>query len=448
MNKNSYIISAPLNMCIRNLIHSSFKIKYENTYLFTDLNISKKILKKFGFKFKKIFRYSLFSKLSRIIYFLLSSVETQKVLKNKKWKTMYLIKNEISNNNKLDKIISNDFLFIFSSIVKVLSINIFYYLTKIICLILLSFLSFGYIVKLLVIKPKKILFLHAHSNNDKILLLAAKILKIQTESLIHSWDNPTTKHILALKSDYYYAWNKEIKNEMSYLNNLSPSKIKIIGIPQFDSYFKKPCLKVNKKKKILITIFLPSTGLVSEINQKYFLEKFLQTLNWKKFNVIIRFHPGIFFDWLNKYKKKYPDLKINIPENITKADGTNDKILEKELITNSLKDLLLKTDIVINYFSTTSIDASFFEIPILNICINKKGENSLKWFYKWTHYKKLLNYNAIDVIYNFKDLSKKINYLSNKKNLKNKNAKFIKKNLILNTDGLSGYRLSNNFFKK
>jgi len=448
MNKNNYIISAPLNMCVRNIIQSSFKTEFENIYLFTDLNITKTLLKKFKFKVKKVVKYSIYSKLSRIIYFLLSSVDTYKTIKIKKWKTMFLIKKEILKKKRLDQIISSDFKFIFNPIVKILSINILYYPTKIICLVLLLILSFEYIVKLILINPKKILFLHAHSNNDKILLLAAKILRIRTESLVHSWDNPTTKHALSLKSDHYYTWNKSIKNEMIYLNNLKPGNITVIGIPHFDSYFKNFNLRFKTKNKKTITIFLPSTGLVSEINQKYFLTNFFQLLEWKKFDVIIRAHPGIYFNWLKEFKRRYKDLDINIPEKIVKADMTNDKILKNEFSSNSLRDLLLKTDITINYFSTTSIDSCFFEIPIINICINKNSANSLKWYYNWSHYKKLLRYNAIDIIYNFESLFKKLNYLSIRKNLKNRNAKLIKKDVINNNDGLSGLRLSECFFRK
>ena len=357
---------------------------------------------------------------------------------------MSLIQKEISSNNKLDKIISNDFKFVFNPFSKFFSFNPFYYFLKIIILFLLSILSIEYIVKLFLINPKKILFLHAHSNNDKILLLAAKILNIKTESLVHSWDNPTTKLSLSLKSDRYYTWNNEIKKEMSYLNDISTKKIISLGIIQFDSYFRL-VPKLRKKQKTIL-IFLPSTGLVSEENQKYFLERFLENKNLNKFNIIIRFHPGIKFNWLKLLEKKYKYLKLNTPENIVKADKTKDLITKTDLSKNSIQKLLINADIVINYFSTTSLDACFFEIPIINISINKKNENSIEWYYKWSHYDKLLKFNAIHLCNNFKNLNKKLKYFSKKNNLKNKKAKVIKEKLIMNNDGLSGLRLSERFF--
>ena len=447
MKKKNYVISAPMNMCIRNLIHSSFKINDENIYLYTDVQIKPKLLGEFGFKIKKIFSYSIFSKLSRGIYFLLSSVDTIRTVRKKKWITMSLIEKEIKKNNKLDKIISNDFKFTFNPISKILSLNIFYYLFKFIIFIIFFIFSLGYIFKLLKINPKKILFLHAHSNNDKMLLFAANLLNIKSESLVHSWDNPTTKLALSIKSDRYYTWNKEIKKEMKYLNNIPSKKIFSLGIIQFDSYFKLNLKKKHRKAKV-ITIFLPSTGLVSEQNQKYFLNELLQHINFTKFKVIIRTHPGIIFDWLKLLEKKYSGLTLNIPESIVKADKTNDIISKKELKFNSLHKLLINTDIVINYFSTTSLDACFFEIPIINICINKENENSLDWYYKWSHYKKLLNCKAIYVCKNFDNLRNKLSYFSKKPILKNKNAKFVKKKLIMNSNGLSGLTLSKSFFNK
>ena len=447
MGKENYIISAPMNMCLRNLIHSSFEINDENVYLFTDIKIKPKLLKEFGFKIKKIYSYSIFSKLSRGLYFLLSSVDTIRTIRKKKWTTMSLIEREIKKNKKLDKIISNDFKFTFNPISKLLSLNIFYYLFKIIIFILLFIFSLGYIFKLLKINPKKILFLHAHSNNDKILLFAANLLKIKSESLVHSWDNPTTKLALSIKSDRYYTWNNEIKNEMKYLNDIPSKNIFCLGVIQFDSYFNLISKKKQKRKKV-ITIFLPSTGLVSEQNQKFFLDKLLQDINFTEFNVIIRSHPGIIFNWLKLLEKKYSNVTLNIPESIVKADTTSDIISKKDLKFNSLHKLLNNTDIVINYFSTTSLDACFFEIPIINICINKETENSLDWYYKWSHYKKLLNYEAIYVCKNINNLKNKLSYFSKKSNLKNKNAKLVKKKLIMNFNGLSGLMLSRSFFNK
>ena len=444
MKDKNFIISAPMNMCLRNLIQSSFKINNENVFLFTDIRVKTTLLSNFGLKFKKIYSYSIFSKISRGLYFLLSSVDTARIIKKKRWKTMSLIEHEIKNNKYLDEIIANDFKFIFNPISKFLSLDIFYYFFKLVILFFLFILSLGYIFKLLQINPKKILFLHAHSNHDKLLLFAAKILNIKSESLVHSWDNPTTKLALSIKSDKYYTWNNEIKKEMEYLNNIPSNKIFTLGILQFDSYFKFKS-KVKRRKKN-ISIFLPSTGLVSEQNQKYFINEFLKQVNFIKFNVIIRSHPGIIFNWLKLLEKKYQHLTLNIPENIVKADKTHDIISKKDLKSTSLHKLLINTDIVINYFSTTSLDACFFEIPIINICINKKNENSLEWYYSWSHYKKLLSFKAIYVCRNLSELKNKLRSLSKKPMLKNQKAKQVKNKLIMNSNGQSGLILSKSFF--
>ena len=234
---------------------------------------------------------------------------------------------------------------------------------------------------------------------------------------------------------------------MKYLNDIPSKKIFCLGVIQFDSYFKLISKKKRKRKKV-ITIFLPSTGLVSEQNQKFFLDKLLQNINFTEFKVIIRSHPGIIFNWLKLLEQNYSNVTLNIPESIVKADKTSDIISRKDLKFNSLHELLNNTDIVINYFSTTSLDACFFEIPIINICINKETENSLDWYYRWSHYKKLLNYEAIYVCKNFNNLKNKLSYFSKKSTLKNKNAKLVKKKLIMNLNGLSGLMLSKSFFNK
>ena len=93
-------------------------------------------------------------------------------------------------------------------------------------------------------------FLHLHASQDKGLLCAAKILNIQTHSLVHSWDNPTTKLIHPLKTSKVYVWNNFLRNEMSYLNKINKRDIHVFGIPQFDVYGKRLSArsKINKKK--------------------------------------------------------------------------------------------------------------------------------------------------------------------------------------------------------
>ena len=86
MKDKNFIISAPMNMCLRNLIQSSFKINNENVFLFTDIKVKTNLLSSFGLKFKKIYSYSIFSKISRGLYFLLSSVDTTRVIKKKNGK--------------------------------------------------------------------------------------------------------------------------------------------------------------------------------------------------------------------------------------------------------------------------------------------------------------------------------------------------------------------------
>ena len=98
--------------------------------------------------------------------------------------------------------------------------------------------------------------------------------------------------------------------------------------------------------------------------------------------------------------------------------------------------------------TTTSLDACFFEIPIINICINKKNENSLEWYYRWSHYKKLLSFKAIYVCRNLSELKNKLRSLSKKPMLKNQKAKHVKNKLIMNSNGQSGLILSKSFFNK
>jgi hypothetical protein len=461
INQNEYhIISCPYNICIRNLIKSSFKTNKNNKTIFFSShkeNFYNKFIKD-KYNIKNSYNYCKTQKIFRLFYFILSSIETNLVVKNKVWTTMSLIKKRLYRNEKIEENINHDFRLLNSSICNfITSYYIIYVFIKSILLIILFILSFKYLIIFLLYRPKKILFLHAHANQDKGLLIIAKLLKIKTYALINSWDNPTTKLILPIKFDIFFSWNKFNKKEICYLNNVKTSKVVITGIPQFDNYnyFIKNKKKINniyKKKfniynKKVICIFLPSAGLINLNTQKIIITKIYENL--EKINncfLHVRLHPGTKIkdlNYLNFNKKK---IYFDYPDQLTIADSYNTAIKYNKSKSDSLEKILILSDVTINFVSTTTIDAVYFNKPIINININSDKKNSINWIYQWSHYKQLMKFNAVSLCKDFNALILTINKYLKNKNYKKKKRELLKKNYCHYNDSLSGYRISNIFF--
>ena len=66
---------------------------------------------------------------------------------------------------------------------------------------------------------------------------AAKRHRCQVVSVLHSWDNPTTKGYRGGDPDYAVAWNDIMKNEISVFHDIPEERIFIGGIAHWDAYF-------------------------------------------------------------------------------------------------------------------------------------------------------------------------------------------------------------------
>ena len=101
-----------------------------------------------------------------------------------------------------------------------------------------------------------------------------------------------------------------------------------------------------------------------------------------------------------------------------------------------LCSILKYSDVIINFFSTTAIDAVYFNKPVIGMCIDEKSKeklpgSQLSYYYSWTHYRNLMKTDGIDLCKKVNDLKHIIKKVS-KKNINTKNEKkFLRHKLFL-----------------
>lgn len=421
-------------MSVRNLLGSTF-INYninEKLIFFGNFKnkeklniINKQTQKKISIK---TFKYSLLIKVHRFIFFILTSLETNyKINKfeNKNFTTLKLIKKKLNKN--FSNYILNYYKFSFSKIASFLTFNNYLLISiKFLLKFALALMSFKYIIICLYYKPRKIFFTHIHASQDKGLLIAAKILNIETIGLVHSWDNPTSKTLIPFKFDKILCWNKIIQDEMISIYNYDINRVFIVGIPQFDIYNKYKLggkkdfvdLKLFKiKKKYNVIFFCPSPAFVPM--QTKLIEEIVKICKDRQdVNLVIRTHPGQSINLDNL--KNIDSVFIDCPSNLYFADIA--KIdLAAEFNDVYFINILMNSDLTINCFSTTSIDSLYFDIPNISINYDENEEyfNSISFYHDWKHYKDLLSFNSISLANSNKKLKILIDkYLDNKKFLR------------------------------
>jgi hypothetical protein len=91
-----------------------------------------------------------------------------------------------------------------------------------------------------------VLSLTPYHDQDALLLWAARSLGLRSVTAVISFDNPTTRDRLIVRSERVLVWNRFNRDELlrSY-PDLQPSDVRIVGAPQFDLH-RRPELRVPR----------------------------------------------------------------------------------------------------------------------------------------------------------------------------------------------------------
>jgi hypothetical protein len=244
------------------------------------------------------------------------------------------------------------------------------------------------------------------SNECQYLALAYK-RKINTISVISSWDVITTKGTFVLPCNHYFVWNKfnkeELENYVLKKFNISAS-IHVVGAPHFDIY--NICASKGEVNNSSVETILYTTSpkyiFPNEIKLLFYLaEIFNNVIKDKK--LLIRVHPQAIEDFSDLRKINYPNVEIYFPSE--KSSNTEDKAAFGTNFFSDLHSQILESSKVINTASTITLDSAAcnkrianigfdnLELPYLNTYFR-----SVKRFFQREHYKPIVESNLVQII--------------------------------------------------
>lgn len=290
---------------------------------------------------------------------------------------------------------------------------------------------------------------------DLTFLFYAKKNNIKSVSPVYSWDNLTAKGPFYFNPDYLIVWNEIMKQEGIYFHSYKEDMIFACGVPVFDPY---PEIIANSDARIDFIKFLGFENdlpliTITTIPQVYYGESHLilaelllceKNLLLPDFNLLIRPHPMDETD--------YSRLKTKSGVIIDEYGSKPDKSLKNWKPTHDNVIHLGKTmkysDIVINIASTITIDAACFDTPIINIGFDiKLNENkyvgSVARYYKYTHYKHIIDGGACFLVDSFSLLVEKINLYLFNPTIHQAERKSLVKKQVMCLDGNASKRIVN-----
>lgn len=217
-------------------------------------------------------------------------------------------------------------------------------------------------------------------------------------TVVLSWDNDAKFGMAGVRPDLLLTWSDNLSREMLRCHDLDPSRVQAVGVPHFDVYARPERLPGREE-------FLPTLGLDPDPERKllFFATKAPQNFPYnpdivdiidqamregrlaKPCQLLVRLHPQHYCtgyqtmsgDAMNRFMERYqevcernPHIKLNMPQilsNKLDMDRPASDMVE-------LGTILKHSSVVINPFSTLNVEASIFDVPIVNVGFDGFGD--------------------------------------------------------------------------
>ena len=443
MKKETIILSLPYAMSIRNLIDKKFidEFKNFNLIIFSPVKKNKnlffKLINKNNIKYYQYYKINI---LLNLLNFLINNLTTIKLLKKKKILTLETFKKMHSNNCSNEVI--KPFKFLNNKILNLFSNDMIIEILKALRFFMTIIFYPNYLFIFLKYRPQIFFTAHPFANIDFPLQLFSNLFNLKKVALIHSWDNLTSKFKMTYDFKKLLVWNNTLKKQAKYIYGYKDKDVKVIGVPNLEDFHNfKPQTKeifFNKNnldtKKKLITIFGPSDQYVPHIEDIIYKISSMSHKNEfnKKTQLWFRSHPAGNFNF-NKFKK-FNSIKMEKPPNSFSANSFNE-------IGDFKKDLFLfgnlinYSDIIVSFYSTTILDAIYFDKPVINPLINLDKKNSIyckqeAYVDMWSHMKIIKKLKGVTYVKNYDQFRKYVNIYLNDKNFNQKGRRQIFKSQL------------------
>ena len=265
---------------------------------------------------------------------------------------------------------------------------------------------------------------------DQFFMRQARKHGVKVISVILSWDNTTTRGYPAAYSDLIIAWTDIMKKELIQLNDSDENKIQVGGVALYDTYFNNEHLysreelytklNINYESDI---IFFATKSPNCYASNDYIAKIILEAINNKqlvnKCQLLVRLHPiyyrrnngdlifSRFIDDFNSLQVNYERLTINKPTIM--STKLNYSMPDDEI--KLLASILKHSSLIINVFSSLNIEASIFDIPIINVSFEgtihddiKKARYNINQDMNESHNVRIVNSGGVAMLYQETDL--------------------------------------------
>lgn len=272
------------------------------------------------------------------------------------------------------------------------------------------------------VQPSLVYVTHPHAGPDRILAAAAQQRGVPVAAIVHSWDNITSKHLWLNRFDWLLVWNDILRRQAEEIYRFPPDRIRVIGMPQLDFIGSNPPFVERDEflraqgldpSRKLITFACGSPDFIPD--QPQILRDLLALIEEDRLGapsqLVIRSHPGKPMKEIEalagslRVKMNWPSAAYGALAFTRGWDGSGGDY-------RFFVNLLRHTDVFVNCFSTTTIEAAALDRPIVNIAYD--GRRSLDYYascrkhYDFDHYRDIVRSGGVWIVKSREELAEAV----------------------------------------
>jgi len=215
-------------------------------------------------------------------------------------------------------------------------------------------------------------------SQDELVFQDAERHGLKTAAVISNWDNPTTRGYRAVPFDLVVAWADRMRDDIVQLHDVEPERVRIGGVPSWDPYLldgalpsrEELCarLGLDPSKRVVFHATRAPTGNSHPFEQ--IASALAEATSSGRFGedvqLVVRLHPKAMNPDEGEWRRSYEALARSEGVHINYPEVLGEPPLRYEPTTEDgrlLGGLLKHCDVLVNIFSTTTLEAFLLDRP-------------------------------------------------------------------------------------
>ncbi len=212
---------------------------------------------------------------------------------------------------------------------------------------------------------------------DEGILQEASARGVKTAALVHNWDNPSTGGYRAAPLDLVVAWSDGMRRQLVEMQDVPSNRIRIAGVPHWDRYMRDggvlskeelfARLGLNPDRRLILHATHRPRAEVETLELAETLARATGDGSLDDAQLVIRIHPKFMASGheparlaFAMLERDYRGVHVNEPSMIS---GEHQEVDPSDI--EVLGGLLKHCDVLVNVFSTTTLEAFLLDRPVV-----------------------------------------------------------------------------------